>query len=178
MIREIQKIVETRRQNNRDRELVAHLGAIEFVRHQLPIDYDVKPEALASAGGYGHVGDRVNRQISENRFPPVTRRGRQTLSTARIQFGRVMSSDYARELILSSGLRLSGIVELLHWGMERQEQNHFPVVALGAVTRINKINCLVFIDGDPTSSQRDLLMIPYNRVWEANTRFLAVYSHS
>lgn len=166
----VREVLETLRQSRENRELISHLGALEFIRYQLTVDYGARLENLVTAGEYDHISEP---QIAGNRFLRSTKRGQEILSIAQIQFGREMFSHNASELILSSGLRLPGIVELLYWGLQYPEQQrHSPIVALGATTRVGRTSFLVFLDGDTES--RDLLIIPHGLVWPACTRFLAI----
>lgn len=170
----VREIVETLRQNTKDRELKSHLGTLEIVRYEITVDYSASLQELAEAGGYGHISDQVRQQISGNRFLRSTKHGRESLIIARIQFGQEILSDQANVLFHSVALRSPGIVELLHWGIQYPEQQlQFPIVALGAITQVDKTCCLVFLDGD-TISSKDLLLVPYYRFWESNARFLTI----
>ena len=157
--------------NQRDQDLRSNLGAIEVIHEALTVCYSACPEDLVAEGLYHYTSEEADALISGHHFLRPTKRGEEELSVVKIQFGRRMSTMDILDLIRLSRLLIPGIMEMLHWGIKHREQQPFTTVALGAVTRSGR---LVYIDGDPDSPERDLLVLPHRRVWEASTRFLAI----
>ena len=167
------KTLAPRKQPPRDRELMDRLGAIELGYHPLVVDYNADINKLVLAGGYRHISNQAKHLIAKNLFLRSIKHGQETLSVVRIQFGREMSLHSAGDLIYATGLRLTWIMELLHWGITYpKQQQKFPIVAPGAIARTGE-SCLVFLDGDSISG-RDLASVPLGSALTANTRFLAI----
>lgn len=134
----------------------------------ITVDYSLTLMRMIAAGCY----DLGTDDITPKRFP-VHGQGKHVLMVELVHFDEDMPSDDAVSEIFLRGLRPATIIELLTFGvMHPEEQQKFPIVALGSVGKMNGDDYVPVLYGN--DGGRALALSCCCDYWHPYYRFLAV----
>lgn len=138
----------------------------------LSIDYPYSLANQIKAGGYKWTHEN----ITERRFLALGK-GLAEVEARLFLFGkRVWAQDTVKQIALK-GWQLAKIQHLLAFGIKYpNEQQRYPIVALGSVMRVEDRYGVALLDWDGTG--RVLTFDWWSGLWDAGTRFLAVRDSS